>query len=210
MIDLILASQLAIAVPHLPPASPVFSATTIARSYSGGSRSFSGSSRSFSGGSRSSSPSNVRTFSQPMRSSSGNIVINRQRVTNTPHINTTPIRSSSGAISITKQKAPQSPIIPKAKNNISPGPSSIYRPQTTQTQPTTVYVDRGPDLLTNILLWDAITEDRRQKPVVVNQTKDNTQVITKTVEGYNPGRELAVFCLGSGLTVLGLKTFGKV
>jgi hypothetical protein len=63
-------------------------------------------------------------------------------------------------------------------------------------------------------LWDAISNRRNNPtPVVVTQPSDNsdtkTVTITKTVDRYNPVREFAVFALGSGITVLGLKKFAK-
>lgn len=229
MFDLLIASHLAFAVPQLPPASPVFAETTIARSY-GGSRPRMSSSSRLSRSSPSYSPS---------RSSSGNIVINRQRSSSSSSLGFTPkpVKTSTGATMITKQKsapiitAPQTtkstsvitsastiksaPVVTsttKPRNTISPSPR--VRTQTTYV-PSPVYVDRGPDMLTNFLIWDALTGRRNNPaPVVVTQPSGDsdtkTVTITKTVDRYNPAREFAVFALGSGVTVLALKKFAKL
>lgn len=127
------------------------------------------------------------------------------------------LRSSSGNVVINKQKAYTAP--PITPSSATPKPASTAPVRTYEPRPQIVretYVERDSGIFGNPFFWMWMSESNRnnsqptavQAPVQVETGNDGTRTITKTVvDSHNPGREFATFALGSGLTVLLIKRF---
>lgn len=174
-------------------------------------------SSSFSRSSFRSSPSSFRSAPTRIRSSAP---ANTIRVKPPSSVKTAPtqpkvLRSSSGNVVINKQKAYTAPPIPPSSTSTGPSPAAPVR--TYEPRPQVVretYVERDSGIFGNPFFWMWMSESNRnnsqptvvQAPVQVETGNDGTRTITKTVvDSHNPGREFATFALGSGLTVLLMK-----
>jgi hypothetical protein len=166
----------------------------------------------------SSSPS----ISRPIRSSGGNIVINQQRgfkPSNTP-LNVT--RSSAGNVVINRQRT--SPPVIRTAPVIRSTPSSstapvIRSPRVYTSRPIVreriIERESGGGFLGNPFFWLYMSQQNNnsQPRQVIVQTPSQPQnttvqpIIQKN--DYNPGREFATFALGSGLTVLAMRSLAR-
>jgi hypothetical protein len=182
------------------------------------------------GGYRSSrSSSSFRSYSspsisRPIRSSSGNIVINQQKgfkSSNTP-LNVT--RSSAGNVVINQQRT--SPPVIRSTPSVRSAPKTtinsapvIRSPQVYTSRPIVreriIERESGGGFLGNPFFWLYMSQQNNnsQPRQVIVQTPPQPQnttvqpIIQK--DDYNPGREFATFALGSGLTVLAMRSLAR-
>ena len=145
---------------------------------------------------RYSSPS----ISRPIRSSSGNIVINQQKgfkPSNTP-LNVT--RSSAGNVVINQQRTSPPVIRPPRVYNSRP----IVRERI-------IGRESGGGFLGNPFFWLYMSQQNNnsQPRQVIVQTPSTTVQPIIQKDDHNPGREFATFALGSGLTVLAMRSLAR-
>lgn len=235
ILETILSLSIATAKPAVIPLN-LSTPPLIAASYSRSSFSSRSSFRSSYSRPSYSSYSRPSTISVP-RSSSGNIVINRQ-VGSSPKI-AAPVavsKTSTGNVIVNRQVPAPTPVpslTPKpVVSTYKPKPSTVYvSPRVNRSTPSPqvireTYVQRDSgNILTNPFFWMYMSESNRNHtpqqvvapvatPNVVSTSsetpqKQQVQSIIQRVD-HNPLREFATFSLGAGIAVLGMSRLKSV
>lgn len=213
---MIIETFLSLHLMQAPPQLP-FAAVSRSSSYS---RSYS---RSYSPRPSSSSPTRIRA-SAPANTIRVKPPSSTKTVPTQPKV----LRSSSGNVVINKQKAYTAP--PITPSSATPKPASTAPVRTYEPRPQIVretYVERDSGIFGNPFFWLWMSDNNRssQPPVVVQspapavsqttlegangeQVKTITQTVVKQDE-HRFLREFATFSLGSGLTILVLSRLSR-